>query len=751
MLILGPCNDYVKIDPIYNIHKSHDWHKATSWDNKVKVLRSIIDIGAGTKIAVLHAPGVPDLVVVNAGVTGMGDCYWRTDWGVAVEDVEPFVSVEVLSQAYHKEVEIPDHNSYSYSYNRANHTKRVIDGYDERGYAYANAYNSEHAFQIPYNYLKVRVSMLDGSGSSILELKFRRPSTGDIDLSQSVGLTLSVTRNFFGMHLSWNVFIQNFQDFKRVLTTFNIKEGTDVLWTRWLSERVYYWNIRDTASVKAIELRKDIKPNLDRLVKDEPLLSQFFSFLHNGKTVEKICNNKLLCAFLERVGTDYDKLKGALRTALDSVPNTETISEGSYYKTPASRNIVLSLEGAQDKVSEGKAKLQWQFAKGAKKQAEIIGVSESKHPLLMAAIEKGDIPLSLFHEVGKEDQLVNVEFSLWEKALERKGWSEILVKIAQNASKRSTYSKRVTSYLAFLFRIEQCLDRNAPRKAVNKKKVVGWRAMPKFVESQWELEMDETTEEGTTKKRSALTPVADNETGIIMVPYVAMRVSGVRTTWCYAERYFVAEEGAEDPEFSAGGVFESDFEAKLNGRDDYGLCLFTLTGTAQNTGYPTFLIIFERTTAHGTKVHFHRVHPCRKRGPNGTQTPPNRLIAECYRYMAGNVKAEDIAYQQGDLLLVKAEGPGKSVDDPKGLIVEGFENHSFVGISRDGVTEPVRIVRSLAKERGNVLGWLHAPTGMRMPHPEHEPIENIPPGWYCLSRCKSYENNPVSVRVLSID
>lgn len=38
----------------------------------------------------------------------------------------------------------------------------------------------------------------------------------------------------------------------------------------------------------------------------------------------------------------------------------------------------------------------------------------------------------------------------------------------------------------------------------------------------------------------------------------------------------------------------TELELKLNGRDDYGLMFYTLTGTSTATGYPTFLIIFER-------------------------------------------------------------------------------------------------------------------------------------------------------------
>lgn len=736
---------------VYRDHPAHNWHGGEDHSKPVRVLSCNVPIGCGAQLTVSNAPGKPELVVVSPSwetdprAIYHRQSYWRTDWAAKTEVVDPFVSVEVLGTYYHKEVEVPDPTWRGYyAPGGQQRTIKKIDSYGD-----THDYTTNRAVPgIPYNYLKVRVTMLDGSASEELELRFERPQTGLVDVNASTGMSLNVSATFFGKLLVWQEGVVKYHEFHNVLKNYPIKEGRDALWSHWLQHRGDSWDTRDTASVKAIENRKDIKPNLDRLVKEEPFLARYFAFLHSGKTSDKTSNNRLITAFLEKVGTDYDKLKAGIRASIDNVPNTEPVQE--WDKEPIARNICLALEGAQDKVAEGKAKAQWQYAKGAKAKAEVLGISADRHPTLMARLESNDISFNLFHEPGSEDKLVNVEFDLFERALAREGWGDTLVEVCQSASGRTTYSKRVTSYFAFLFKIEKYLDKHAPRPK-NGKKAVGWKAIPKFVQSQSELEMDEATEDGTTKRRSAFTPVADNEAGTITVPYIAMSISGVRTTWCYAEKYFVVEEGLEDPIFEAGGVYDADLAEKLNGRDDYGLCSFTLTGTDRNTGYPTFLIIFERTTKHGTRVHFHRVHPSRKRGPNGSETPPNRLIEECYRYMAGNVRAEEILHQQGDLLLVKADGPGKSVDDPKGLPVYGFENHAFTGNEVDGRREVVRLVRSKAKGRDNLLGWLHAETGMRMPHPEHEPIENIAPGWYELRRCKSWEANPTSVWVLNID
>lgn len=731
-------------------YESHRASGATSPEDKIRVLKCRVPIGHGYDIVAYSSEKRPDVVFVDAIHTFVErwgprerNGHWYMLWGTVVEEVAPFISVEVIGTPYTREIEVPSHGGWmGYAAGRPVLTKKVVASYN------GGWQTGRDIPGIPYLHAKVRVTLLDGSGSDEVEFRFERPESGEVDLSKPTHPTQNVAAScmFFGLPLSWEVDILHYHDLHRVLSHFTCKQGSDALWARWFNIRKVDPATRDLAGVKALETRKDIKPNLDRLATEEPLLWRFFAWLHDGKTRDKTSNNKLIAAMLEAVGTDYDKLRAELRRALDNVPKTESVPEyGGAQKDPIARNVCLSLLGATDKVAEQKAKQQWQFAKGARAQAEVLGISADRHPLLMARVEAGDISLNLFHEAGNEDRLINVEFDLWERALAREGWADVLVEIAQNASKRTTYSKRVTSYIAFPFRIERYLDRHAPRK-----KGHGWKAMPKFVQSQWELEMGEATEEGTTKRRSAFTPVADNDEGTVTVPYVAMAISGVRTTWCYSERYFVVEEGQEDPIFDQGGVYEADLAEKLNGRDDYGLCFFTLTGTDRNTGYPTFLVIFERTTHHGTRVHFHRVHPSRSRGPNGTQTPPNRLIEECYRYMAGNVRAEEIAHQQGDILLIKADGPGKATSDP--VPVFGFENHAFVPLDApDGSCPPVRLMRAKAKSRDNLLGWIHAPNGMRMPHPEHESIEDIAPGWYEVRRCKSWEANPTSVWVLNID
>ena len=257
--------------------------------------------------------------------------------------------------------------------------------------------------------------------------------------------------------------------------------------------------------------------------------------------------------------------------------------------------------------------------------------------------------------------------------------------------------------------------------------------------------MNEADENGTSKKRSALTPVADNETGTVTVPYAAMSIGGARTQWCYSKHYHLFTKGFTDPE--SGGVVLHDLEEKLNGKDDYGLMYYDLNGTRTAQGYPTFLIIFERKIV-GTTVHFHRVHPCRSK--EGVKTLACELISACYKYMAGNVPAEEIVAQQGDIMLLRYQGAGDPISNGAKVhpeVEEGavltFESHKFVG--------PLSLYKNAAKTPRNRLGYIHAPKGLSILHPEHDNIENLPPGWYEVRRALSYENNPVSSWSRTID
>jgi hypothetical protein len=670
-----------------------------------------------------------------------------------VEEVEPFVEMQVIGVPEHRQVQVTkqyENQNAPYFSRWSSRTVSRLDTYNDR-YDYDL---KRHVPGAPWNFCKMKVTA--GSVSQEVNLKIHRPLGGTLTLNQG-SLDFKASLNFFGLPLTWTESLaldtnrygegrdQQWSKMTELLRGYKIAEGADALWTRFLDDNAK--NGEDVAKVKGIEGRKAVKEVLARLRVEEPLLARFYDWLHESKTSGGTSNNTLLAAFLTKHGTDYDAVVAGLRTAMAAAPGKVTITKSwrsrrggansySYEQPMGRREICLSLPGASEKNEEQRSKKEWNMRKGARNQAIGLGVSPEGHPTLLAAIEAQEIPLSLFHKHGDALALVNTEFDLWEMALVQPGWRPILSEIAHDASRRSKYEKDITPYLAFLFRLPNYLDRNTEPGA-------GWKMMPKFVKSEYELEMkdEEASEAGTTKRRSAMTPDVNNAKRTVVVPYVAMAISGIQTTYCYSLDYQVFETMDIDRQSSTPIVRE--LEKKLNGRDDYGMMYFTLTGTARNTGYPAFLIIFERRkTISKTHVHFHRVHPCRSK--DGRETPASKLIEEGYRYMAGNIRAEEIFAQQGDLIFIKTDQKIEITDAVKP--VKEFESHCFVP-KQD---KPVLLAPNTTKIK-NRLGHLICEGIFMVKHPEHENIKAMPAGTYEVRRCKSYENNPTGVWVLNID
>ena len=658
-----------------------------------------------------------------------------------VEEVEePFIQVKLAKpHAYKKPLKYKKRQGWGRT------TTIEVDGFDHDRYGYGDEDPERVA---PYLDLEISVN----GSNEVVPCRFSRPAAGRVNLV-SEEARLEFVYSFYGLDLQTEVrTLIDDPDFKRYGgrsgwgTLREFYEGTykitvdgeeceeplRYIWHAYITRRGLALPI-DDRGIKAMEKRKDIAANLDRLKQEDPKTHLFYLWLHDGRIKDKTSNNRLIAAFLTLCGDDYDKLRSGLLNAM------EKPAKGlPYYDTHddrGARPFCLTLPGAQAKREEEKAKTEWQFQKSNKAKAITLGIDPQRHKQLLTAVEKGDIPLGVFHVPGNHQHLINVEFDLIERSLKR-GWGEVISTIAKNASRRTTYEKNFTPYLAFLFRIERYLKRHTKKK---------WTAIPKHVESTSELEMTEAEGE-TVKTRSALTPIADNEANTVTVPYASLATYGRVTTYCYSFKYCVFEEDHLD--ILSEAPIQHELERGLNGRDDYGLMYYTLTGSPPASGYPTFLIIFERL-ARGTRVHFHRVHP--NRSKQGVPTPPCRLIEECYRYMAGNIRAEEVYAQQGDLIFIKQEQdelkPQKGVSD-EGKPVAEFESHKFIPL-KDG--PPVVLYERQVKSIKNRMGFLYSKTGFKVDHPEHDPLKHMPPGLYEVRRCRSWEANPKAIWSMMID
>jgi hypothetical protein len=372
---------------------------------------------------------------------------------------------------------------------------------------------------------------------------------------------------------------------------------------------------------------------------------------------------------------------------------------------------------------------------------DFIEIDRDKYPKTHEAVYNGDIPVgTFFRKTGETYFAYNDSWDLWEEMLTYH--HDIAIQIAKEASSRSTYEKDLLSYFQFtLHTLPEYLAKHTGKP---------WTGIPKVVKSANELEPPSEDRPGTTKTRSALTPIVDNENNTVTVPYVTMSVYGRNTTYCYGLDFNVLRRG-----FSfEGSAVTKDVEEKLNGRDDYGLMFYTLTGSDSNTGYPTFLIIFERLHD-STRVHFHRTHSMRSK--QGENNPVHNWTRSGYKWMVGNVAFDRIKAQQGDLAFVEIDKvPDPDPDrktvafdpndenyiDPRPRYVNSYDSHTF--------GEKVLFFPYLKKDKQNVLGYVTLPHAVGLTHKEHM-ARAIPAGTYEIRQCKSWEANPRGIWSYRID
>ena len=444
--------------------------------------------------------------------------------------------------------------------------------------------------------------------------------------------------------------------------------------------------------------------NVTRAI-DHVKVSVIFNKLFEGvKTKE---------AFDAKLDTFSDILYESIRTS-NYVRNSDEYLKALIQSVPEARdikkaNIKKKSTGAFNKIME---------------DLEFVDIDETKYPLTHAAVHNGDIPLGTFFRKSEDTYfLFNDNWELWELML--KDYRETAIEIATEAAKRSQYEKDLMSYFYFtLVKLPAYLEEQTGKK---------WKGVPKMVTStdvDNELDLPSGV---TTKKRSALTPIADNEASTITVPYVTMKVSGgYGSTYTYGLNYEVLTKGLS----FAGNVVMKDVEENLNGRDNYGLMFYTLTGSSQGRGYPTFLIIFEKRKEGEIYVHFHRVHPTRSKG--GAYNPVHNWTVSCYKWMVGNVNFDRIVSQQGDLVFVKMLTPL----DGNFQEVNAYDNHIFA--------DKVKYLPYEKADKQNILGYFRLEKDTVLNHHEHL-ARVIPAGDYEVRQCRSWEANPKGIWSLRID
>ncbi len=458
------------------------------------------------------------------------------------------------------------------------------------------------------------------------------------------------------------------------------------------------------------------------LKKDEPLLLATFHTLvfESKRTINGVKVAKFFNEFFAPV-RDLDSFKAKLQEIYNIFAKHES-GLGNYSHYYRFEDIFSQLPGYTELRKQA---LRSQSGRALNKMVtdiEAINFDQSKYPLLAELINDGSIPVSaFFRKEGDESYfLFNDNWALYEEFLGRH--REAGIELAKLASQRTTYEKSFMSYIYFvLYELPEYLKKHTGK---------AWTCLPSIIDSASELEPG--SERGqTTKRRSALTPIVDNEACTVVVPYACLRVPGMSTIYTYSLNYSIVRRGLSID----GDVNTNDIEEKLNGRDDYGLMFYTLTGSAAGRGYPTFLIIFERLDDK-TRVHFHRTHPLRSK--DGDKNPVNNWIRTCYNWMVGNINLSGIKAQQGDLVFTSVD----SLPEGEQTDVNSYDSHAF--------SKPVSFTPCKKKDSQNILGYFDIKEDVLLNHPEHRQ-RKIPAGLYELRQCRSWEANPRGIWTLRID
>lgn len=494
-----------------------------------------------------------------------------------------------------------------------------------------------------------------------------------------------------------------------------------------------HWEAVGKKGVKKVLTQ--IRPVLGRVFESSPLhyYALFDIFQLAGRVINDVAVSKIINAHFAGKEDAPSVIAAVNEWFLPGVP--EGVGEGDD-KPFETWNAVLTAYNQAEKAfvfvpTYYEARKQALKSKGGSAIAKLtrevgsLSVNKDTHPITHAAISDGRLPLGTFFRKSEQYFPFNQNWDLWEEMLTR--YPEDAVELANTVTGRSTYEKDLMSYFWFvLYELPEYLERHTGKK---------WTVRPRIVQNVSDLEPPTEGQSSIQRKRSALTPDVDNEKLTVDVPYASIVLSGAMTTYTYGLDFCLLKRGFT---FN-GNVCTRELEEKLNGRDDYGLMFYTLTGSATGRGYPTFLIIFERREKSGdTHVHFHRVHPSRSK--QGDYNPIDQWTATAWNWMHGNISADRIVAQQGDFVLNQTD---KQVDVSACTLQQAYDDsHRF--------SRPVPVLMDEGSSDKYRIGWVVLDRPVKIKHHEHNDV-TVPRGTYEMRQIRSWEANPVAVWTRTID
>lgn len=237
------------------------------------------------------------------------------------EEVEPFISVEVISGPFRPPDQAP---------------VRIMDGDRVIGMR-------------SHEFLRIRVRTKSGY-SEELPIHVPHPFGGEATANTD-GIRRFTVRETLGSHTYERVQpVRDWGELAQLLHRCRVVPNQDAAWEVFLQDTV--WEQRDGAGVEKPEQYKH-KGMLNYLRQEDPLALKFFGRLHCSRSVDGPPNNRAISLHLRACRGDLHEFRKSIRTLMNDVPRIIGDGDGTD-DTRVIRALVSNLYRAQELVRQPK-------------------------------------------------------------------------------------------------------------------------------------------------------------------------------------------------------------------------------------------------------------------------------------------------------------------------------------------------------------------------------------------------------------
>lgn len=281
--------------------------------------------------------------------------------GIDCKEVDPFIYLERIGNAYTRTVKHKIRNpQWSRGFgidrdkDRANNQYiefSAVDGYFiERFKELKECYDVNVLIQNYKNQIVafncVNFYIIFDDKKEPITLRFERPDAGELVIDSE---SLVASNNFLGRNIEWRIRFPppgspeglKLADMHKLLQTYTFKEGELEGWNWFFSQ--FDTKSLNEKGIARTKKQKDIAVKLAWLEVNNPVLFEFFNYLHSATVYDNITNNQLLSMWLKKRGRKFELIKRDLEKALFAIKKLDKIEAVGQTKLET-RHICLRLK-----------------------------------------------------------------------------------------------------------------------------------------------------------------------------------------------------------------------------------------------------------------------------------------------------------------------------------------------------------------------------------------------------------------------